>query len=141
MEPRNHRDETPSLREARRLRKQVSGKIKQEKLFPKRSNWQYAKPIWYATLEYFSAIIDANEPKVQTAKLRDRRYDLQQIALAKLSILDGLLNAAKEDYELPADEFEQIAGTINECNRLLQSWISSENKRYGPPSEAYLYRG
>ena len=141
MKDRNYKDETPSLRESRRLRKAVSNKIRQEKLFPKRSNWQYSKPIWYATLKYYSAVIDANEPKVQTRELRNRRYTLQQIALAKLSVLDALLTAAKEDYDLPADEFESIAGIINECNRLLIAWIKSDEKRYGPPDEAELYRG
>lgn len=141
MKPRNHKEETPSLRESRRLRKSIANKLRQERLFPKRSTWQYARPIWYATLDYYSAVIDANEPKVQTIELRNRRYTLQQVALAKLSVLDALLTAACEDYELHLSEFEDIGRQINECTRLLNAWIASDEKRYGPPSEANMYRG
>ena len=93
------------------------------------------------TNDFMTSVIEANDPKVQTVELRDRRYTLQQIALGKLSAVDVLLNAAIRRFNLPADEFEFIAEKINNCEKLIKAWVNSDEKRYGPPSEAIKYRG
>ncbi len=138
--PRNHKDATPSLRESYRLRAAVFNKIRQEKLFPKRSRWMYAEKIFSMTLDYLTSVIEANDPRVQTIELRDRRYTLQQIAIGKLSALDVLINSARDDLGLPYDEFDEVEDRIEECNRLLNAWVRSDEIRYGPPTEAELLK-
>ena len=139
--PRNYKEETPSLRESAYLCDKVLRKLMNEKVFPKRSRWLISGKIADLTNEYMAAVIEANDPKVQTTELRDRRYTLQQIAIGKLSALDVLLNQAKRSLGLPADELEDIAGQINNCRKLLSSWVASDLKRYGPPSGAVKYQG
>ena len=136
--PRNHKPETPSLRETYRLRGAVFNKIKQEKLFPKKSRWAYAEKIFHQVLDYQTAVIEANDPKVQTIELRNRRYTLQQIALGKLSALDVMINSARDDLGLPAGEFDDIEDRIEECQRLLNAWVKSDEQRYGPPPDKDL---
>ena len=133
--PRNHKPETPSLRESYRLRGVIYRKLKQERLFPKRSRFLYADPIWKLTLEYLTSIIEANDPKVQTIELRNRRYTLQQIALGKLSALDVLINSARDDMNLPPDEFDEIEDRIDTCMKYIHSWVKSDEYKYGAPTE------
>lgn len=138
---RNNREETPLLREASYLSDAIFQKLMNEKIFPKRSRWLMSGKIADMTNDFMTSVIEANDPKVQTVELRDRRYTLQQIALGKLSAVDVLLNAAIRRFNLPADEFEFIAEKINNCEKLIKAWVNSDEKRYGPPSEAIKYRG
>ena len=139
--PINRKPETPSLRESANLTDEIFKKLTQESIFPRRSRWVMAHKIADLANDYMDAVVEANDPKVQTKALRDRRYTLQQIAIGKLSALDVKLSQAVRVFNLNPDEFEVISGKINECSKLLASWVESDVKRYGPPSEAELYRG
>lgn len=140
MKSRNNKPETPYLRESEYLTDRILRKVCQEKVFPKRSRWVIAEKIADTAVDYLTAVIEANDPKVQTQELRDRRYTLQQIALGKLSALDVLLNTAIRVLSLQPENFKDIASRIITCERLLKAWIASDEKRYGPPSEAEKYR-
>ncbi|MBR3278700.1 MAG: hypothetical protein IKG01_07400 [Lachnospiraceae bacterium] len=140
MKHRNHKDETPSLRESAYLVERILRKLCQEKVFPKRSRWVIAQKIADTANEYLTAVIEANDPKVQTEELRERRFTLQQIALGKLSALDVLINMAIRVLSLKPENFKDIADRIITCEKLLKAWIASDEKRYGPPSGAERYR-
>ena len=132
VEPR--KSETPLMKASMDMTDAILKKLQNEKFFPRRFRWLIAGKIADLANDYMTAIIEANDPKVQTQGLRDRRFELQQIALGKLSALDVKLAQAVRVMELNPNELEYIAGLVNRCRELMQAWVNSDKKRYGSPS-------
>ena len=132
FEPRNKKAETPSMRETAYLADRLYAVLAKEDIFPKRSRWLFAGKLADLMADIQIAIEEANRPEVQTVHLRIRRYELQQIALGKLSALSRLLSQAQRSLHINPDRLEQVAGSINTLEKYIYAWINSDRKRYGP---------
>lgn len=132
VEPR--KTETPLMKASMDMTDAILKKVQNEKYFPRRSRWVITGKIADLANDYMTSINEANDPKVQTQGLRDRRFELQQIAFGKLSALDVKLSQAVRVLNLNPDELEYITGLVNRCKTLLQAWVNSDIKRYGSPS-------
>ena len=125
--------ETPLMLKAAELGDELFRKLCKEDIFPRRSRWIMAGKIADLMNDYETAIDEANVPKVKTPALRDRRFEQQQIALGKLDALDKRITQAKRVFDANPNRLEYISKLIIENKRLLQAWINSDEKRYGPP--------
>ncbi len=65
----SRKPETPSLRESAYLTDAIFRKLQNEKVFPRRSRWLMSGKIADLANDYMDAIIEANDPKVQTEDL------------------------------------------------------------------------
>lgn len=120
------------------LAKKVLDKLCKEKVFPKRSRWVIAKKIADLAVDFYSAIEEANGIKVITQGERDERHKAQTLAMAKLKSLDGALNLAMDVLSINPDYLDEISELEKTCERVIQGWINSEIKRYGPPTSIKL---
>lgn len=135
--PRDGKDKTPSaktaiIRKSNEFTDHLFRKLCNEQVFPKRSRWLFSGKIADLANDYMSCVNVANEIRVVTPKEREARHYWQTMALAKLQALDAKINQAGRVLEINPDTMEYYAGLANECKRLLQAWMQSDNKRYGP---------
>ena len=134
----NASEKSQAERYAGELAKKVLDKLCKEKVFPKRSRWIIAKKIADLTVDFHSSVHKANAIKVVTQVERDERHKAQTLALANLSALDAELNLAMDVLNINPDDLGDIAELEKTCERVIQGWINSEIKRYGPPTRIKL---
>lgn len=64
-QPRNRKDETPSMRETAYLADRVYAILQREDIFPKRSRWLFGQQIASLMADVQISIEEANKPEVQ----------------------------------------------------------------------------
>lgn len=82
------------------------------------------------SLEVLENLIMANEIYLggdESDKKKRREY--QQIAIAKLKILDAIAMTAREQQCVLPKQYEILSRYIGDCTRLTGAWINSDKKR------------
>lgn len=127
-------EKTPLERKSIELTDHLFRKLCNEKVFPRRSRWLFAGKLADLANDYMNCVDRANEIRVLTQTERNARHYWQTMALANLQTLDARVNQAGRVLQIDANVMEYYAGLVNECSRLIQAWMTSDEKKYGPPS-------
>lgn len=99
---------------------------------PKKFRFTLTTRIHNTSLDILENLILANEIMLtgdQSAS-RERKH-FQQTASAKLTVLDALALAAREQQCILPKQYEHLSRLIYECDGLLKAWQRSDEKRMG----------
>lgn len=124
---------TPALNATDEFCRYVLRMLCQEDKFPKRSRWLFSGKIADLVNDYHTAVIMANEIKVETVRARDERLHQLTMALAKLLTIDAKINLAMRVLDIDPNKLEYYALLVAECRSKLIAWRTSDIKRYGSP--------
>ena len=101
-----------------------------EKLFPKRSRWQFAYALMEIANSFHSTVMYANGIKVTDKALFAERYRAQSKGLAWLYALDAKMSAAQLCMGIDPDKLSHWAGCLVEAKTRVAAWQASDKRRY-----------
>lgn len=116
------------------LTEAVLRKVCNEKVFPKRSRWLIAGKLADIANDFHTCVHRANEIRVTTQAERNARHYWQTMALSNLMTLDAKFSLAMDVLHIDPDSLREIGELEVTCKRILQAWMNSDMKRYGPPT-------
>lgn len=82
-------------------------------------------------LDILENLILANDIMFTDVSEAKIRKDYQQIALAKLKVLDAVAMTAREQECILPKQYENLSRLIYECVKLLKAWQRSDERRTG----------
>ena len=118
------------LRAADALFRETVSVTAREKLFPKRSRWQFAYALMDIANNFHSAVMYANGIRVENRALFAERYRAQTLGLAWLYALDTKMTAAQLCMGIDADRLEYWTRLLNEAKERVSAWRAADRRRY-----------
>ena len=101
-----------------------------EKVFPKRTRWQFAYALMDIANNFHSEVMYANGIRVDCRELFVERYGAQTQALAWLYALDAKMTAAQLCMGIDADRLQYWARLLNEAKERVGAWRAADKRRY-----------
>lgn len=97
---------------------------------PKKFRFTLITKLHNLTLDVLESLILANEIPVGKTTAEDKkRRSYQQMAIAKLKMIDALAMIAREQKCILPKQYETLSKNVDECIRLTGAWINSDKKR------------
>lgn len=134
----NHAEKADLQNYAGLLAKAVLQKVSNEKVFPKRSRWIIAGKIADIANDFHTCVHRANEIRVITQAERDARHYWQTMAISNLKTLNAKFSLAMDVLDIDPNSLREIGELEVKCKNILQGWMNSDIKRYGPPTSIKL---
>ena len=131
----NSHNKTPSkkaafLRAADNLFRETVAVTAREKVFPKRSRWQFAYALMELANQFHSQVLYANGIHADTRELFADRYRAQTLGLASLYALNAKMSAAQLCMNINADLLECWARLYVEAWDKTTAWRAADRRRY-----------
>jgi hypothetical protein len=101
-----------------------------EKVFPKRTRWQFAYALMDIANNFHTEVMYANGIEVEDHELFAERYRAQTRGLAWLYALDAKMSAAQLCMNINADLLDYWTQLLNEAKARTSKWRSSDKSRY-----------
>ncbi len=118
------------LRAADELLRETVAVTAREKVFPKRTRWQFAYELMAIANRYHTLVMYANGIEVQDHALFAKRYRAQTMGLAWLYALNAKMTAAQLCMGIDADLLAYWARLYVEARTRTQNWRASDRRRY-----------